>query len=255
MHRLGDDWTAHWIIGIGIVLERFGTVQQKAYWRSTCHEVLDTSDWHLKFYKTAHRTFVPLEFICDFIIFFKYSDSYLNSYVMKCSIRIHDHEEYSKTICQNSYLWIHLRIHDLEFKIIESYTNSSYEPICEFSAVKNIMKSWLNSYKWIHKRNHHSIMAEFIILRSIFIGYEFFNVRNIYSSNVIMTTSLQSAHCLAWGFTGEDSAEECFPPCCWLTIIGMYGGMYCGMYWYVLTWYVLWHVLVCIIFGMYYMYW
>ena len=37
--------------------------------------------------------------------------------------------------------------------------------------------------------------------------------------------------------------------------IGMYGGMYCGTYWYVLTWYVLWHVLVCIIFGMYYMYW
>ena len=37
--------------------------------------------------------------------------------------------------------------------------------------------------------------------------------------------------------------------------IGMYGGMYCGTYWYVLTWYVLWHVLVCIIFGMYYIYW
>ena len=36
--------------------------------------------------------------------------------------------------------------------------------------------------------------------------------------------------------------------------IGMYGGMYCGTYWYVLTWYVLWHVLLCIIFGMYYMY-
>ena len=40
-----------------------------------------------------------------------------------------------------------------------------------------------------------------------------------------------------------------------IVCIGMYGGMYCGTYWYVLAWYVLWHVLVCIIFGMYYMYW
>ena len=36
--------------------------------------------------------------------------------------------------------------------------------------------------------------------------------------------------------------------------IGMYGGMYRGTYWYILTWYALWHVLVCIIFGMYYIY-
>ena len=40
-----------------------------------------------------------------------------------------------------------------------------------------------------------------------------------------------------------------------IVCIGMYGGLYYGTYWYVLAWYVLWHVLVCIIFGMYYMYW
>ena len=36
---------------------------------------------------------------------------------------------------------------------------------------------------------------------------------------------------------------------------GMCEWVYYGTYWYVLAWYVLWHVLVCIIFGMYYMYW
>ena len=77
----------------------------------------------------------------DFTIFFMYMNSYMNSWVMKCRIWIHDHEiiyefiiwihvwihgheEYHEIICQNSYVWIRLCIHAGEFMIMKSYMNS-----------------------------------------------------------------------------------------------------------------------------------
>ena len=56
-------------------------------------------------------------------------------------------EEYSEIICQNSYLWIHLWIHAIKFMIMQSYINLYYEFICESSAMKNIVKSWQDSFK------------------------------------------------------------------------------------------------------------
>ena len=96
-----------------------------------------------------------------FNIFFICLDSYLNSYVMKCSIWIQSDEEYCETICQNSFLWIHLWIHALEFMIMQSYTISwSLIQIYEFNYMNNseVIAGflWMNlgihiwNHSWIH---------------------------------------------------------------------------------------------------------
>ena len=67
--------------------------------------------------------------------------------------QIYDHEDSLKKIvklCQNSYVWNCLKIQDAEIMCSISYMNSYNEFVYEFSAMKNIVKSWLNSYKWIH---------------------------------------------------------------------------------------------------------
>ena len=74
-----------------------------------------------------------LDFRYGFTIFFTYMNSYLNSYDMKCSTWIQEHEvlyefiiwihvyvEYREIICQNSYLWVHLSIYAFEFMIMNS---------------------------------------------------------------------------------------------------------------------------------------
>ena len=113
------------------------------------------------------------DFRHDFTIFFIYMKSYLNSQVMKCSIWIYGHEIFCEfmiwihiwthdlnswriceIICKNAYLWIHPWTHAVEFMIMKSYMNSCHEFICEFRAMKNIVKSWLNFYKGIHLWNH-----------------------------------------------------------------------------------------------------
>ena len=148
--------------------------------------------------------------------------------------------------------------------------------------MKNFVKLWLNSHKWIHI---YEIMVEFINLELIWINndpsvavislpalrllhfcwsgpllfvtgveiclaflsamnktLETFKLRDYHEINLMDTVQteqldLQKAFkqvntddryamdnsrrrqnnlVMTWRFTGEDSAEECFPPCCWL---------------------------------------
>ena len=84
----------------------------------------------------------------------------------------HYHEKYSESY-QNSYIWIGPRIQAAEFIYMKSYMNSCYDFTHELSDMKNIVKSWLNSYNWIHIE----IMVEFINFEWIWIQLQFFPVR------------------------------------------------------------------------------
>ena len=72
---------------------------------------------------------------------------------------------------------------------MKSYMNSYYGFSHEFSAMKNVVSSWLNPYKWIHKW----IIVEFINLNWPASNLFHWGNKN-YSSKVITTPSLQAAH-------------------------------------------------------------
>ena len=90
--------------------------------------------------------------------------------------------------CQNSYLWIHLWIHVIKFIIMKSYLNLYNEFMCKFSAIKNIVKSWLNSLmkSWLKSL----ILNKFGFSFNLFQWWKMF-----YSSEVIIAPSLQLAQC------------------------------------------------------------
>ena len=95
-----------------------------------------------------------------------HDDEILHEFIIWIQIWIHDHKEYCKIICQNSYACIHLWIHDGEFMIMKS----SYMNLSEFI----IMNSCVNSVLWRVLWNHgwilgneftYEIMVEFIHLK------------------------------------------------------------------------------------------
>ena len=71
-----------------------------------------------------------------------FSHNHRNSYA-NC-----DHEEYCEIISQNSYLWIHIKIHTLELMIMKSYINMNLFLLAKQWRIS--WNQWNSNHGWIH---------------------------------------------------------------------------------------------------------
>ena len=109
----------------------------------------------------------------------------------------------SEIMCPSSNEFIEKWNHALDFKAMKSYMNSCHEFINELSAINLVWRIlWMSSSPWIKIWNDSWFQLDL-------------QKEAIRSSEgcIAIHNSKMSPKIMKWGFTGEESAGKCFPPC------------------------------------------